>query len=75
MIDRRRFLLQAGGAVVAAFGGWRRALAAGTAEAPTDTLRPDPHGILDLPAGFSYTVLSRAGREMAWRRSPATAAA
>ena len=28
------------------------------------TLRPDPGRILDLPAGFSYSVVSRAGDEM-----------
>ncbi|MEE2659313.1 MAG: alkaline phosphatase PhoX [Candidatus Latescibacterota bacterium] len=28
-------------------------------------LVPDPHGLLDLPAGFSYRMISRAGLEMA----------
>lgn len=27
-------------------------------------LKPDPEGILDLPEGFSYTVISRSGEEM-----------
>ena len=64
MIDRRRFLLQAGGAVAAAFGGWQRALAAVAPPLVADRLRPDPDGVLDLPEGFDYTVLSRAGTLM-----------
>ncbi|MEW6166916.1 MAG: alkaline phosphatase PhoX [Pseudomonadota bacterium] len=64
MIDRRGFLQQAGGAVAAAFGGWQQVLAQVPGTGTAHALRPDPHGILELPEGFAYTVLSRAGDEM-----------
>ncbi|MGW0391510.1 alkaline phosphatase PhoX [Streptomyces sp. NPDC003042] len=59
----RRSLLAAGGV---AFSGTFGALFAGSAVAARPTrgygpLLPDPRGLLDLPAGFSYRVLSRAG--------------
>ncbi|MFJ3926744.1 alkaline phosphatase PhoX [Streptomyces sp. NPDC090022] len=63
-LDRRRVL--AGGAV--AFSGALGALFAGSPSAgPQATgggygpLVPDPHGLLDLPEGFGYRLLSRAG--------------
>lgn len=59
----RRSLLAASGV---AFSGALGALFAGGAAAARPTrgygpLLPDPRGLLDLPAGFSYRVLSRAG--------------
>ncbi|MFD7259187.1 alkaline phosphatase PhoX [Streptomyces sp. NPDC059874] len=60
----RRSLLAAGGI---AFGGALGALFAGSpgsaraAKRGYGPLLPDPRGLLDLPAGFSYRVLSRAG--------------
>lgn len=67
--NRRRFM--AGAAVTAAFSGF--ALAA-RSQAKEETyhnqvygygpLQPDPYGILDLPAGFSYQVVSQAGETM-----------
>ncbi|MCX5155695.1 PhoX family protein [Streptomyces sp. NBC_00291] len=61
----RRSLLTAGGIGIA-FGGSLGALFAGAADAEPVTrgygpLVPDPRRLLDLPAGFSYRVLSRAG--------------
>lgn len=68
--SRRTFL--AGAAVSAAFGGF--ALKAwGQAEEPETyhnevfgygPLKPDPYGMLDLPEGFSYRVVSQAGQTM-----------
>lgn len=69
----RRQILSAGGASVAgvAFAGAFSELFAGTATAAGPggrgehagygPLVPDPAGLLDLPAGFSYKVLSRQG--------------
>ncbi|MEU9375834.1 alkaline phosphatase PhoX [Streptomyces sp. NPDC048255] len=59
----RRSLLAAG---AISFSGALGALFAGSAGAARPTrgygpLLPDPRGLLDLPAGFSYRVLSRAG--------------
>jgi secreted PhoX family phosphatase len=60
MIDRRRFLQ----CVVAAAA----APAAGYAMQPnkvfSNKLQPDPNQLLDLPDGFSYTVVSRKGDSM-----------
>jgi len=60
MIDRRRFLQ----CVVAAAA----APAAGCAAQPnkmfSNELQPDPNQLLDLPDGFSYTVVSRYGDSM-----------
>lgn len=65
LIDRRSFAR--GAAALAAFGGLARAAQA----APTPgrisrygALRPDPAGMLDLPEGFSYRILSVAGEVM-----------
>jgi secreted PhoX family phosphatase len=62
MIDRRS-LLSASAAGVALLG-FRRALAD---PLPPDAgaLVADPAGLFDLPKGFSYSVLSRAGQTMA----------
>lgn len=69
MIDRRHFLARAG-----AFGVGFMGLRAGLAAASTPfraagparygPLVRDPNGMLDLPQGFSYTVLARYGDEM-----------
>ena len=61
LIDRRRFLQSL------AFAATTPALARpGRIEPPLlGELRPDPNRILDLPAGFSYRIVSRAGDEMA----------
>jgi secreted PhoX family phosphatase len=66
----RRTLLRAG-AISTAFGGLANLAACSKKRLPpsltTDKygkLIPDPNGILDLPKGFAYKVLSRAGDEM-----------
>ena len=68
MLTTRRRLLT-GAAAGAAFAGLARYAAA--AEDPYVSqlagygpLRPDPRGVFDLPEGFSYTVVSRAGEPM-----------
>ena len=60
MIRRRRFLQCL--AVAAATPPMPRASHAG--EAGLGPLRPDPEGLLDLPAGFSHRVVSRSGDTM-----------
>jgi len=60
MIDRRGFLKTIAIAAVTP----AHALARENAVAGFGRLRPDPDGILDLPEGFSYTVISRRGEEM-----------
>jgi len=74
--DRRRFLSATGVAFAALVAsGCRTGSAAGAAGAlrsgPTSgraagygALRPDPEGLLDLPEGFSYRILSRLGDAM-----------
>lgn len=64
--SRRQFLIQSGGAVAAAFLGLRAAQAAAAPPAPAGfgPLLPDPRGILDLPAGFGYRIVSRSGERM-----------
>lgn len=70
MISRRHFLRSAA-AVPLGFGGLHRLLGGGSplvASALGDRfgpLVPDPEGILDLPAGFRYRVVSRSGSLMA----------
>ncbi|MEJ2127321.1 MAG: DUF839 domain-containing protein [Woeseiaceae bacterium] len=56
-MDRRRFLhtLALAASAPAFAGSGRRA------DAKIGPLRPDPGGILDLPDGYSYTIVSRAG--------------
>ncbi|MGW1026542.1 alkaline phosphatase PhoX [Streptomyces sp. NPDC002577] len=66
----RRQILARTGAVGAgiAFSGALSELFAGTAAAQGRTgygpLVPDPHGLLDLPQGFHYKVLSREGDDL-----------
>ena len=67
-LSRRTF--GAAGIAALAFGGYARAaLAAGESYANEvegyGRLVPDPRGFLDLPPGFSYTVISSAGEAMA----------
>ena len=61
MIDRRRFLR---GLVVAAAATPAACAACTRGRSPFAALRPDPQGILDLPAGFDCQVLSRQGDVM-----------
>jgi hypothetical protein len=70
-VSRRHFLRTAG-AFTMGFGGLHR-LAAFAADQPTTwhsapysygPLAPDPAGVMDLPTGFSYRVLSRVGDPM-----------
>ncbi len=67
-ISRRRFLVDSAGSIAAAFIGLRAASAAAATPTVVGTdfgaLIPDPEGVLDLPAGFSHRVISRAGSEM-----------
>ncbi len=51
-------------AVLAATPSVAAARDAGDPNGRFGSLVPDPDGILDLPAGFSYTVISRMGEEM-----------
>jgi secreted PhoX family phosphatase len=62
MISRRRFLQVL--AAAATTPASRTAHAAGTAHAGFGKLVADPQGVLDLPSGFSYTVVARRGDEM-----------
>ena len=69
-LKRRSVLMAGGGAVAGAFLGlqrlWAAELPGSTAAMATGfgDLRTDPRGILDLPSGFSYRVIARAGSEM-----------
>ena len=60
MINRRRFLKCL--AIAAASPPTVRTARAN--EIGTGPLRPDPDGLLDLPAGFSYQVVSKSGDRM-----------
>lgn len=60
MIDRRRFLQS----LIAAATGPAAAAAARRDDSILGPLRPDPKRLLDLPAGFRYRVVSRAGATM-----------
>ncbi|MEL7197852.1 MAG: alkaline phosphatase PhoX [Pseudomonadota bacterium] len=66
--DRRQFLSATGGAFAALLAsGCMRATAGPTgslAASPYGPLRPDPAGLLDLPEGFSYRIVSRLGAAM-----------
>ena len=65
-ISRRRFL-ERGAATTLAFAALTRGLRAHAEKPPPGRfgqLIPDPNGILDLPSGFSYRVVSRTGDEM-----------
>ena len=65
--SRRSFLALA--ATSAAFAGLHRAVAQAAPEYRSEVagygpLKADPAGIFDLPEGFSYRVVSRAGQPM-----------
>lgn len=62
MIDRRRFLQTL--AVAASTPGFALARDAVAEGIGYGKLLPDPEGTLDLPQGFSYTIISRYGEEM-----------
>ncbi len=65
-LDRRAFL-HAASAVSVGFLGLRHATAASTSARATGLLGPlksDPRGILDLPDGFNYRIISRTGDRM-----------
>ncbi len=62
MLNRRRFMQTI--AVAAVVPAARTAIAKSNSSAGFGKLRPDPNGILDLPKGFSYAVISRYGEEM-----------
>ena len=68
--SRRRFLAGLGVASVAALSPLASRLAAADARATATAvpgygpLQPDAQGILDLPEGFHYHVISRAGQDM-----------
>jgi len=59
MLNRRHFLLS-----IAAAATTPAITSACRGEAPGARLKADPGDILDLPQGFSYTILSRAGDKM-----------
>lgn len=70
MFPSRRSLLGAAATSLAFAGYGRLAAAQGAEETYRNEVHgygplvPDPYGLLDLPAGFSYTVVSRAGEVM-----------
>ncbi|MFI5308372.1 MAG: alkaline phosphatase PhoX [Polyangiales bacterium] len=64
---RRRTMLRGGGAIAASAltaSAWPRRAAASDESAALQGLLRDPKGILDLPAGFGYRVVQRAGEPM-----------
>jgi secreted PhoX family phosphatase len=67
LMNTRRYFLKTGAALAAGFGGLQ--LLTNTAGARAvkgyGALRADPKKILDLPKGFSYRVISKAGTRMA----------
>lgn len=62
MISRRRFVSML--AIAAASPAKSLAEAKPSAASGFGPLRPDPNGIIDLPAGFDYTVVAERGQEM-----------
>ncbi|OYW44008.1 MAG: phosphatase [Sphingomonadales bacterium 32-68-7] len=64
--DRRRFLRATGTAfaALAASGCMRGSLAAAAGRAGYGPLVTDPAGLIDLPAGFTYRIVSRLGDAM-----------
>jgi secreted PhoX family phosphatase len=64
--DRRQFLRATGTAfaALAASGCMRETLAQAAGPAGYGPLLPDPNGLIDLPAGFSYRVVSSLGEAM-----------
>ena len=66
-MDRRRFLQATGtafGALVASGCAIRPLIPVNTTASIYGGLEPDPQGLLDLPNGFSYQVISRLGDKM-----------
>jgi secreted PhoX family phosphatase len=69
-LTRRRFLAGLGAASALAVSPFASRLAAADARAPSvavpgyGPLQPDPGGLLDLPEGFHYRVISRVGQGM-----------
>lgn len=59
-MNRRRFLQS----LLAATSAPALSTASPTSVSKLGPLRPDPDGIIDLPAGFSYRIVSRAGDMM-----------
>lgn len=66
MIDanRRRFLAATSAGFAGLLAGCRTTRIVGAGDALPGPLLPDPNGILDLPAGYSYLVISRLGELM-----------
>ena len=64
--DRRRFIRSTGGAfaALAASGCARTGLGSTSAATGYGPLVSDPNGLIDLPAGFSYRVISSLGEAM-----------
>ncbi|MGV2497335.1 alkaline phosphatase PhoX [Pelagerythrobacter aerophilus] len=63
--DRRTFLAATGSAFAAlAASGCSTTMAGATRSAGYGPLQPDPAGLIDLPEGFSYRVLSKLGDTM-----------
>ena len=63
--DRRRFLAATSTAFAAlAASGCAGAPTRASAHSPVGALVPDPAGLLDLPPGFSYRIISRLGDAM-----------
>ena len=73
-ISRRGFLgrgaATAGGAALAMSGGVLTAVARPGREAGFGELVPDPGGLLDLPPGFQYRVISEEGARQIARQRP-----
>jgi secreted PhoX family phosphatase len=69
MTITRRSLIQGTSAAVVGFAGLRALGLKGALALPTvsphGALIPDPNGLLDLPAGFTYDIVSREGVPMA----------
>ena len=70
LVTRRRFLSRLGAVSAAALSPLASRLAAADARAPSvavpgyGPLQPDPEGLLALPRGFRYRVISRVGQDM-----------
>jgi secreted PhoX family phosphatase len=62
--NRRRFLAATSAGFAALLAGCRTVGGAGANAALPGPLLPDPNGVLDLPEGYSYRVLSRLGETM-----------
>ena len=62
MIDRRRFLQTLAVAAASPVSGIRQSVAENVGG--FGKLVADPAGVIDLPAGFSYTVVAQQGQEM-----------